>query len=260
MAVNGDGPKRVASVRKALLLIQTIEHHAEVGLGVSELARRAELPKSTAFRLLHTLEEEGAVVSVNGHYRLGPLVADTLSIPSSPVIDRVQRVVTPFLAALFEQTRMTVQLAAPVAGEIVFLNKLHGVHRVASPSRIGGRAPAHCTSLGKALLAYDPEALDRLCETELIPWTTRTITDPSDLRRHILRIRRTRIARDDGEYLDDVASVSSVVTDEHNKPVAALAVTGSRAAVPRGRFDAILLEVCARASAAYRHSITVEQR
>lgn len=249
------GPKKVAAVQKAIELLQIVEREGGIGLGISELARRAGLPKSTTYRLLHTLESSRALSSVDGHFRLGPFLNDSLSIPHSEAVDRVQRVVTPFLAALFEQTRMTVQMAAALDGEIVFLNKLHGVHRVPSPSRIGGRAPVHCTSLGKVLLAFDREALDRACAGELQRWTTRTITDPDDLRRHILRVRRTRIGRDDGELLDNVGSVASIVVGEREEPVAALAVTGPRSEVRAGRFDAIVLEVCARASAAYRRSL-----
>ncbi|MDO5500400.1 MAG: IclR family transcriptional regulator [Propionibacteriaceae bacterium] len=249
------GPKKVAAVLKAIELVQIIEHESEVGLGISELARRADLPKSTTYRLLHTLESTGALNSVEGRYRLGSLMSDSLSIPGGNEVDRIQRVVTPFLAALFERTRMTVQLAATLGGEIVFLNKLHGVQRVPSPSRIGGRAPVHCTSLGKALLAFDPRALDRVCAGELQRWTARTITDPDELRRHILRIRRTRIARDDGEYLDTVGSVASIVVGQGGEPVASLAVTGPRADIRAGRFDPIVLDVCARASAAYRRAL-----
>lgn len=244
---------------KAIELVEIIEQEGGVGLGISELARRANLPKSTTYRLLHTLESARALNSVDGRYRLGPALNDSLSIPRGEEIDRIQRVVTPFLAVLFERTRMTVQLAATLGGEIVFLNKLHGAHRVPSPSRIGGRAPVHCTSLGKALLAFDPVALDHACAGDLQPWTARTITDPDQLRRHILRIRRTRIARDDGEYVESVGSVASIVVGERGEPVASLAVTGPRAEVRAGRFDTVVLDVCARASAAYRAAVLSEQ-
>lgn len=246
------GPKPVASVHKALDLLRIIERGE--GLGISELARMTAVPKSTTYRLLSTLEDAGAVVSVDGHYRIGPLFDDSLFLPSSEQAERVQRTVTPFMARLFEQTRMTVQLATVVSGEIVFLNKLHGVHRVPSPSRIGGRAPMHCTSLGKALLAHDPASLDRVCAGALKRWTTRTITDPDELRRHLLRVRRTRIARDDGEYVAEVGSIASVVLGPSGEPVAALSVTGPRTEVRAGRYDAIVLEVCARAGEAFRRA------
>lgn len=260
MTTKGDGPKQVAAVAKALELLQDVERHADKGLGISELARRADLPKSTAYRLLHTLETNGALASVAGHYRLGPVFTHHRALPHSDVVDRVQRVVTPFLASLFERTRQTVQLAAAVGGEIVFLNKLHGIQRVPSPSRIGGRGPVHCTSLGKVLLAFDAGALDRVCAGELQRWTDRTITDPGALRADIMRIQRTRIGVDNGEYVDGVGSVASVVVGAMGEPVAALCVTGPRAEICDGRFDAVVLEVCARASRAYRRALRTEQR
>lgn len=245
----------MASVEKALDLIKLVEVEWGHGLGVSELARRTNLPKSTAYRLLATLELKGAVESVDGHYRPGSRFNERLAIPASEVTDRVQKIVTPYLAALFEQSRMTAHLAVPVPGQIVFLNKLHAVHDLPSPSRIGGRAPEHCTSLGKVLLAFDTDALNQVCSRELQRWTPATITDPDILRQDIAGARKSRLGRDDGEYVDQIGSVASVVLDGAGRPVASLAVTGPRERIGR-RFDAILLEIGARASQAYQRAET----
>nr|WP_257910541.1 IclR family transcriptional regulator C-terminal domain-containing protein [Janibacter limosus] len=163
----------------------------------------------------------------------------------------MQTRLTPFLSVLYEQTRETSQLGVLRDGELLFLNKLHGVHRAHSPSRIGGRAPAHATSLGKVLMAFDRESADRVCASELVAFTDRTITDGEALRVELAKVARTRIGVDDNEYVEGVSSVAGVVTDAAGRPVASLALTGPTT-VARAGYEQLLLDVCARASAAMR--------
>ncbi|UUZ45993.2 IclR family transcriptional regulator [Janibacter limosus] len=231
-------------------LLAMVDQFGGDGLGVSELARRTDIPKSTVFRLLHTLENSGAVERRGEHYRTGPL-----SAPTGPARRPARRqgadATDPLLSVLYEQTRETSQLGVLRDGELLFLNKLHGVHRAHSPSRIGGRAPAHATSLGKVLMAFDRESADRVCASELVAFTDRTITDGEALRVELAKVARTRIGVDDNEYVEGVSSVAGVVTDAAGRPVASLALTGPTT-VARAGYEQLLLDVCARASAAMR--------
>lgn len=242
-------PKQVSAVDRAVQLLAMVDQFGGEGLGVSELARRTGIPKSTTFRLLHTLEGSGAVEKNGDHYRTGPLFGVHLALPDDPAVAKIQVRLTPFLSVLYEATRETCQLAVLKQGQILFLNKLHGVHRAHSPSRIGGLAPAHCTSLGKVLLAFDREAADQVCESELFPFTDRTITDGEELRVELARVAKRRIGVDDNEYVEGVASVASVVTDADGRPCASLAVSGPNEVATAG-YEQLLLDVCARASAA----------
>lgn len=246
-------PKQVSSVDRAVRLLAEVDQFGAEGLGVSELSRRTGIPKSTTFRLLHTLEESGAVERQGDGFRTGPLFGSHLSLPDDPDVSRAQVVLTPFLSVLYEATRETCQLGVLRQGELVFLNKLHGVHRAHSPSRIGGRAPAHCTSLGKVLLAFDPEAAEQVCTSELFPYTEQTIVDGDELRVELARVARTRIGVDDNEYVEGVSSVASVVMDADGRPCASLALTGPRDVAAAGH-EQLLLDVCARASAAMRRA------
>lgn len=242
-------PKQVSSVDRAVQLLATIDQFGSDGLGVSALSRRTGIPKSTVFRLLHTLEASGAVERHEDRYRTGPLFVTHLALPDDPQITRIQVRLTPFLSVLYEQTRETCQLGVLEGGEVLFLNKLHGVHRAHSPSRIGGRAPAHATSLGKALLAFDREAADRACASELTGFTDRTITDGEALRVELTKVAKSRIGVDDSEYVEGVSSVASVVTDADGQPWASFGITGPRDVATAGH-ERLLLDVCARASAA----------
>lgn len=246
-AAPGDRP---TSVDKALRLLQAVAGHDMAGVGVSELARQAGLPKSTAFRLLAALERNGMVERVGTNYRMGRALSEPQGMPSSPLIDLAQTVLTPFLAHLFERTRQTVYLAVLDGADVVFLNKLHGVHRAPSPSRIGGRAPAHCTSLGKAMLAFDPGATDLVCAGELMAWTPHTLTDPDRLRAHLAGVRERRFGTDDEEYLLGVGSVGAPVLTPDGVPVAALCIAGPVQVLTAG-YEQPLLQVCAQAGKAY---------
>lgn len=242
-------PKQVSSVERAVQLLAMVDQFGAEGLGVSELARRTDIPKSTTFRLLHTLEASGAVERKGDHYRTGPLFGAQLSLPDDPLVAKVQIRLTPFLSVLYERTRETCQLGVLRDGELLFLNKLHGVHRAHSPSRIGGRGPAHATSLGKVLMAFDREAADLVCASELTAFTDRTIIDGDALRVELAKVAKTRIGVDDNEYVEGVSSVAGVVTDADGRPLASLALTGPTT-VARAGYEQLLLDVCARASAA----------
>ncbi|WP_252975632.1 IclR family transcriptional regulator [Janibacter melonis] len=242
-------PKRVTSVDRAVQLLAVVDEFGTDGLGVSELARRTGLPKSTVFRLVTTLEENGAVERHEDGYRTGPLFGTNLAIPSNSLVARLQVVLTPFLASLYEATRQTCQLGVLDRDEILFLNKLHGIHRAHSPSRIGGRQPVHCTSLGKALLAFDRAAAERVCSRPLPALTTRTITDGETLR---VELTGSRV-RGSGSTTARRSKGGQRRLGRHGRvgaAVASLAVTGPAGAVLGVGNEQVVLEVCARASKA----------
>lgn len=246
------GGGAMGAVEKSLALLRTVDREGGSGLGVSELARRTGIAKSTVFRLVHTLERSQALERVGDRYRLGNWLGDALAIPTSPEVDRVQVAVTPFLAVLFERSRQTVHLAVADGPEILFLNKLHGLHRVASPSRIGGHAPAYCTSLGKVLAAFTPGMPELVAAQLMVPWTPSTNTDPDRWLAEMAGIRSARLAVDDQEYVAGVASVASVVTAADGRAVASLCVTGPRDEVVGAGYRGLVQDVCARATRAYR--------
>lgn len=133
-------PDTRGSVDKAFDLLRAFESGDAAGVGVSELARRTGLSKSTAHRLLTTLVQNNAVQRADNVYRLGPLFAELTQEDMTKHGQLVSEILTPFLAALFERTRMTVHLGYLVGTDVSYANKLHSVTGVRSPSRIGGPA------------------------------------------------------------------------------------------------------------------------
>src|ERR1700757_573585 len=188
-----------AAIDKAFSLLALLGRAGRGGGGVNELARRAELSKSTAFRVLGMLERNAMVERVGTKYRLGARLHELGKSVYAPGQDRIRALLLPFLAALYEIPRHTVHLASLHGTDVVYLAKLYGHRTAATPSRIGARLPAHCTAVGKVLLAYDAEAATAALSTPLHRLTHHSICDADELAAELVRVRRDGVAIDQEE-------------------------------------------------------------
>ncbi|ADP82094.1 IclR family transcriptional regulator [Pseudofrankia inefficax] len=220
------------AVDKALSLLAALGGESPAGLGVTELGRRTGLTKSTAFRLLGVLLRNGVIERVGSNYRLSPALGELGGHADDPRHEWLCTVLTPFLADLYELTHETVHLAVLDGLDVLYINKLYGHRPVRSPSRIGGRVPAHCTAVGKSLLAYDAQAIDAVAARSLAGLTAHTITDRNLLERHLCEVQRDGIAFDHEEALLGLTCVAAPVFGPAGRPVAAVSVAGAT-----GRFD-----------------------
>lgn len=219
------------AVDKALVLLKSLAE-LDGEIGVSELARRTDLTKSTAFRLLGILQRNDLVERVGSNYRLGSQLFHMGSrvYGTTPLVLRER--LTPHLADLYEVTHETVHLALLHGTDIVYVNKLHGHRATRSPSRIGARLPAYCTGVGKALLAFDHNAAEAAIAAGLTARTAYTRTDPDAFRAELRHIRRDGIAYDHQEAAPGLTCVAVPIMGSAGRPVAALSVAG-----PTHRFD-----------------------
>lgn len=216
-----------AVIDKAVSLLKAFRGEARAGVGVSELARRSDLSKSTAYRLLGMLQRNGIVERVGSDYRIGQTLQDLGGQRYSPTQDRIRDALTPYVVDLYELTHETVHLAVLDGTDIVYLSKLHGHRTPRSPSRVGGRVPAYCTAVGKALLAYDEEAFEETIRMGLPARTSKTITGASALRDELDRIRSEGVAFDDEELAPGLNCVAVPVMPRRGLPIAALSASGS---------------------------------
>jgi len=239
-----------ASVDKAVSVLKAFGKDAHLGVGVTELARRAQLSKSTTFRLLGMLERNGVVERAGSAYRLGRVMQELGAQASTPGQEIIRDQLTPYLADLYESTHMTVQLAMLSGPSVVYLNKLEGHQRLRTPSRIGGRMPAYCTGVGKAMLAHDSKALE---ETLLHPrhaWTARTIVDESALRAEIDGVRLSGVAVDAGESLATLTCIAAAIVGRDGRAIAAMSISGDAATFQPSAYEHILRTVCFSATRA----------
>ncbi|MEQ0563279.1 IclR family transcriptional regulator [Amycolatopsis sp. NEAU-NG30] len=195
-------------------------------LGVSELARRTGLAKTTVHRLVGHLTGTGLLErDGGGAVRLGLRLFEIgqLASPRRGLVEAAR----PYLADLREATRNTVHLAILEGTEVVYLDVLRGPDAPTLPSRIGGRFPAHATGVGKAILAFSPESVvNQVIDAGLPRMSARTITAPGLLRRQLARVREDGIALEREESGVGVVCAASPLLDTRGVAVAAVSISG----------------------------------
>ncbi|MCD9199814.1 IclR family transcriptional regulator [Aeromicrobium wangtongii] len=213
------------SVMKALLLLDAFRG-AGPTVGVSEIARRAGVSKSTAFRLLAHLERGGYVERHGTDYCLGRHLFELGNSVPICLPHGLRDVAAPLLGQLFTRTQKVVHLAVLDGTEVVYVEKLHGPGAVNVATTVGGRMPASCSSLGKAILAFsDRETIGRVLRSGLPRRTAYSIADPARLLQELGRVRAKGVAFDREEIqLGLVCAAAPVLRD--GRAVAAVSVSG----------------------------------
>ena len=128
-------------------------------LSLAQVVRRTGLPRSSAHRMLERLVQLRWLRRHVRDYELGMRLVELGSLAVHQ--DRLHSAAQPFLHELHRATGLVVHLAVLDGSDVVYLEKIAGGLGAAIPTRVGGRQPAHCTAVGKALLAFsDPDKLD----------------------------------------------------------------------------------------------------
>ena len=205
----------------AVLAAFDVEHSA---MSLSEVARRATLPLTTAHRLVGELARTGLLErDEGGRYRIGLRLWE-IATSASRAVD-LREAALPFLQDLYEATHENVQLAVLDGTEAVYLERIAGRDSVHVVTRVGGRLPVHATGVGLVLLAHAPiEVHDRVLAAPLVRFTRHTITDPRRLRRVLADVRRDGFAVSDRQIETISASVAAPVRDRTGRVVAAVSL------------------------------------
>lgn len=220
------------SVGKALALLEAFET-IDVSLGVSELARRTGIPKSTAFRLLAILEQRQLIDRQGTRYMLGKHLFELGNRVSFCRPRSLRDISLPYLSDLYELTHETVHLAILEGTDVLYLEKLFGHRQVRAPSMVGGRVPAYCSAIGKALLsASDAETKQAVLERGLTPRTGYTIVIESLFEEELHAVRDRGVAFDHEESTVGVNCVASPVITRTGRLAGAVSICG-----PTGRFS-----------------------
>jgi len=196
------------------------------GLGVSELARRANLPKSTVSRIAadlvaqRFLDRDGELLYLGVRlFELGQTV---------PQPRMLRRLALPVMRELRDVTAQTVQLAVLDGADVVVVAVLRVPSAREPSTRVGGRDPAHATALGKAILAFSPaETVTRIASGGLTKQTPRTIDEPAALLRELADVRRRGVATEHEECMIGVAATAGALLVPGEAPSAAISVTGA---------------------------------
>ena len=218
---------RLSSVANSLRLIKTFSED-EYEIGISDLAKRLGLAKSTVHRLASTLLEEGMLEqnSGDGKYHLG-LALFELGAMVRRKMDFTMEA-RPFLRTLMEKTGETVHLAILDHDSILYIITHESKQALRMGSKVGTRAPVHSTAVGKALLAFLPEdELQRIIAARGLPASTPgTIVDAKALRRELAAVRARNYAVDDEESEIGLRAIAAPIRIYSGNVVAAISIAG----------------------------------
>ncbi|MFP4482754.1 MAG: IclR family transcriptional regulator [Thermovirgaceae bacterium] len=222
----------VKSVLKALDILELLDR--EPDLGVTEIAGKLDMEKSTAFRLVNSLKLRGYVRKdpennrySNGFrlFEMGNNVVKNMGLKEQAF---------PFLQELSKRTNEAVNLAIQDGRDVVYLDKIESQATIKVDLHVGKRMPMYCTGLGKALLAFmDPAEVEELYSGETFEsFTSTTHGDLASLMDELEEIRQRGYAWDNEEYVQDIVCIAAPVFGIGNDVVAAISV-----ALPKFRYD-----------------------
>ena len=249
----GDEPagRSPGAVGKALQLLEAFMVTGPVA-GVTELARTAGLSKSTAFRLLASLEEAGYVTHAGSDYCLNLRLFELGSQVAVCRPDGLRAVAAPFLADLFRETAHAAHLAVLDGTDVLYIEKVHGSGTPRVPTSVGSRMPASCTALGKAMLSAGHEAtVSRLIADGLPRRTRHSVAAPGLLVAELRRARAAGVAFDREESMLGLTCVAAPVCHA-GRAIAAISLSGPTRRLDPERLSAKLQAVAAQIAA--RHA------
>lgn len=220
---------------KANYTIQSVSHALDVlesftrtedELGVTELSERLGLHKNNVFRLLATLEHRGYIEQnkTTESYRLG---AKTLQLGAIFIEQReCRRQARPYLENLMKASGETAVVAVLRGDKVIFMDSVESNRTVRVVSRIGAMIPAHCTAVGKVLLAALPAGeIERLYpDMNLAPLTAKSVPSRDQLHAELKKAVEQGFASEQEEADPDVRSIAAPIMDFSGKVIAAVAV------------------------------------
>ncbi|MBR7888770.1 IclR family transcriptional regulator [Marinomonas sp. A79] len=212
-----------STLSKGLSIIEALAAEPK-GIGVSELARNLELTKSNTFRLLQTLIAVGYVTQdANKQYfasmkawKIGQMIMEKLDLPGLSISQ---------MQYLSSMTGEAVYLAVLDGLSTLYIEKIESTKAVRTYTPKGGNAPIHCVATGKALLAFQYDALREKLIDNLTLYTDKTITSIEALDKEVAIIKAQGVAIDRGEYRAEVISIAAPVFSANNEVIAAIGVS-----------------------------------
>jgi DNA-binding IclR family transcriptional regulator len=223
-----DEPMSSKSLQKALRILVHLGRNGPE-MGITELASAMKLNKTTVYRLLHAMAKFDFVEQnrENERYRLG-LKLHELGLKALES-RTLQREAHRFLLEMSRRSRETVSLAVHSPGGVICLDRVKSPETVIHlGTEIGGRFPAHCTAIGKAVLAYLPaDEINAILRNNGMPrLTPHTLTRLADLRSHLRQVRQRGYALDNQELERGLNGVAAPVRTAQHRVIAAVGMAG----------------------------------
>jgi DNA-binding IclR family transcriptional regulator len=237
-----------------VLRVMELFNGRDRSLSLSEIADRMSLPKSSAHRLLATLLAHEFIErdASTRRYRLG---IKLFEIGSLVIHDRgLHSAAHPVVEELAVSTGETCHLAVLSGTDAVYVYKIDGSSAIIMSSRVGGRAPCYCTSIGKVLIAWSGEDLFRqVAKRGFHAYTPNTIRNAKQLSAELEKVRRDGYARDVEEFQPGLVCIAAPVRDHSSRVVAALGLAGPSNRLTRRKLLQLAEPVTSAANALSRN-------
>lgn len=228
----GKQPESVAAVLKVFAILQALSEQNETG--ISELSVRLAMPKATVYRFLQTMKTLGYVRQESDSERYGlamktfELGAKALQYPDLVELSKHH------MQRLADLTGETVHLGTLIDSEIIYVHKVDSKHMLGMYSRVGRRAPIHCTAIGKVLMAWeDPQRRDQiLAAAPFKRFRDKTICNRAEFVAQLAQVRAQGYGEDREEFDEHIRCLGVPIFDRLCHPVAGLSVS-----FPTFRYD-----------------------
>jgi len=229
----------IRSVAKAIRILHLF-NDTETRLRLAEISRRLDIPRSTAHNLLNTLRAEGFIEQVDGDlYALGP--APLILSQRVRVNVEIRDPAAPLLRQLADQVNESVYLTVPHGAHALYIYAVESSRRLLARTAVGELVPLHCTSVGKALLAFLPDSeVDRiLAEVGLPGFTPNTVREPERLKEELAGIRSRGYATDNQEHEPNTFCIGAPIFDRRGQVIASCSVSGVDPAILGARREGL---------------------
>ena len=200
--------KHVPAIDKCFSILELMTD-TKRPLGFTEIVKELELNKSTVFNILHTLNNLDVIEKgPDGLFRLGTklFILGTAAAGGSELIQAVH----PFLETINNRFKLSTFLGILSEHEVIIIDKADRAQKIKISSELGMRIPIFAGVAGKALLSQLPDLSidDILMNNNIRQYTSKTITDKTEYKKEILRVRKTGIAYDMEEYIEGLIAAA----------------------------------------------------
>jgi DNA-binding IclR family transcriptional regulator len=215
---DGQGSSVVGRLEAILASFDGCDH----ALALSEISHRVGLPKSTVHRLASQLCAVGWLERNSGGYRVGLKLLELGSVALQRT--GLREVAFQHIHSLALRTGLAVHLGILDHGEVVYLDRI-AMTRFSPPTRVGGRQPAHCTALGKAMMAFEDQPGQGPAQASMPRRTEFTLIEPRAIQAALDSARRTGVAYDREEAYKGLGCIAAPIRGA-GRAIGAVSVTG----------------------------------
>lgn len=232
---------KVQVLDRAINILEFVARQGGGEAGLPELSAAMKLHKTTTHRIAHVLESRGLLRRApdSNRYRLGLHLYDLgcHALDNVNIRDEAR----PIMTRVAFEVGETVHLAVADRAEVLYIERVEAQRSLTMGSKLGARNPVYCTALGKAILAFSPDAeVDQaLAGCSMQARTRNTFTSVLSLKRELERIRDRGYSIDDEEIEDGIRCISAPVLNPADRAVAAISISGPSSRVTPDRFQII---------------------